>query len=124
MEEEKEGKKELMKILNCMKDYEYDDKYDLQEGDFDDYNFRLTKLLGNSDHTIKVTIEFSTVFDFENKNKYKKDDLQNNVIRNDPGNKEKARQFIQSLITHNSTKKGGQKRKQRKTKKRRSHKRS
>jgi hypothetical protein len=113
--EENEGKKELMKILNCMKDYEYDDIYDLQRGDFDDFNFRLTKLLGDSDHTIKVTIEFSTNFDDNPTHTYKKD-RNNNVIDNDK-NKATAREFIQSLRTHNSTKKGGQKRKQRKTRK-------
>ena len=115
---ENPGKEELKRIINCMKDYEYDEN-SLEPGDFDsDYKFRLIKRL-HDDNTIKVTIDFPTVID--NENTYENDDNGDfyNVENND-----KAREFIENLKINNSTKKGGQKRKQRKTKKRRSHKRS
>jgi hypothetical protein len=32
---ENPGKIELQRILKCMKDYDYDDSYDLQQGEFD-----------------------------------------------------------------------------------------
>jgi hypothetical protein len=109
---ENPGETELKRIIKCMKDYEYDET-SLERGEFDYYKFNLTNRPdGSNDHTIKVTIEFSTDFD---KNKYEKDD-NNNVIDNEK-NKKKADQFIKKLKTDTSTKKGGQKKKQRKTKK-------
>jgi hypothetical protein len=107
------GKKELKRILKCMNVNNSDDT-SLERGEFDYYKFNLTKRPdGSNDHTIKVTIEFSTVFD--DKHTYEKDD-DNNVIDNDE-NKDKADNFIKKLKTDTSTKKGGQKKKQRKTRK-------
>jgi len=110
------------KTENSMIGYDYD----LEKGDFDgDYIFTLTKRVDfTSDDTIKVTIEFPTVID---KNEYEKK-ANGDFLYND-GNRQKAlqfikdraRQFIEKLI-HNSTKKGGQKKKQRKTKKNRKNK--
>ena len=108
---ENPGKIELKRILNCMKDYEYDDSLEPCEID-GSYRFNLHKRVDYSnDDTIKVTIEFSTGFD--NENTYKKDG-NGNFLYNDKNNK-KARDFIHKLIA--STKTGGQKKKQRKTKK-------
>jgi outer membrane cobalamin receptor len=107
---ENSGKIELKRILTCMKDYEYDET-SLEPGDFDgSYKFNLTTRPDySSDETIKVTIEFSTAFDDENT--YEKDD--ENFLYNDENNYN-AHDFINKLITHNSTKKGGQKKKQKK----------
>jgi hypothetical protein len=108
---ENPGKEELKRIINCMKDYEYDEN-SLEPGKIDgSYIFNLHKRVDySSDDTIKVTIEFSTVFDDENT--YEKDDYEN-FLYNDENN-DKAHQFIKKLTTHNLTKKGGQKKKQRK----------
>jgi len=108
------GKRELQRIRNCMIDYEYDET-SLEQGEFDgDYKFKLTNRPDfGKDDIIKVTIEFSTGFDDEHT--YKKN-ADGNVIDNDK-NRKKAHQFIENLITHNLTKKGGQKKKQRKTRK-------
>jgi hypothetical protein len=108
------GKIELKRILNCMKDYEYDDS--LERGEFDGYyKFNLTKRVDPSnDHTIKVTIEFSTGFD--NENTYKKKANGDFLYKNDDNSK-RAREFINKLMKDDSPKKGGQKKKQRKTKK-------
>jgi ABC-type phosphate transport system ATPase subunit len=105
------GKIELKRILNCMKDYEYDDS--LEPGKFDgSYILNLQKRVDySSDETIKVTIEFSTVFD--DKNTYKKDAYEN-FLYNDKNNK-KAYKFINKLMKDDSPKKGGQ-RKTRKNK--------
>ena len=108
---ENSGKIELKRIINCMKDYEYDDN-SLKPGKFDgSYIFNLHKRVDYSrDDTIKVTIEFSTVFDDENtyeKNAYE------NFLYNDENNN-KAHDFINKLINDDLTKKGGQKKKQRK----------
>jgi hypothetical protein len=107
---ENSGKIELKRILTCMKDYEYDET-SLERGDFDgSYKFNLTTRPDySSDETIKVTIEFSTAFDDENT--YEKDDEK--FLYNDENNYN-AHDFINKLITHNSTKKGGQKKKQKK----------
>ena len=111
------------RIENSMIGYEYD----LDQGDFDgDYKFTLTKRVDfTSDHTIKVTIEFPTVIDKKNKYDKKAD---GDLLYNDENRKkaydfinDRAYQFIEKLI-HNSTKKGGQKKKQRKTKKNRKNK--
>lgn len=113
----KSGKTESKRIENSMIDY------DLVEGDFDgDYKFTLTKRVDfTSDHTIKLTIEFPTVID-DGGDKYKKN-ANGDLLYNAENRKkalefinDRAHQFIEKLI-HNSTKKGGQKRKQRKTKK-------
>jgi hypothetical protein len=112
---EKSGQIELNRIINCMKDYEYDDN-SLKQGEFDgSYIFNLNKRLDYSrDDTIKVTIDFST--DFDNENKYEKDD-NDNFLYNDENN-EKAHNFINKLMKDDLTKKGGQKGGQkRKTKK-------
>jgi hypothetical protein len=110
---ENPGKTELKRIRNCIKDYEYDEN-SLERGEFDYYKFNLNKRPDFSkDDIIKVTIEFSTGFD--DKHTYEKDDY-NNVIDNEK-NKKKADQFIKKLKTDTSTKKGGQKKKQRKTRK-------
>lgn len=103
---EHSGKIELKRILNCMKDYEYDDS--LEPGKIDgSYIFNLNKRLDYSrDDTIKVTIDFST--DFDNENKYEKDD-NDNFLYNDENN-EKAHNFINKLMKDDLTKKGGQKR--------------
>jgi hypothetical protein len=108
------GKIELQRIRNCMKDYVYDET-SLEQGEFvGDYKFTLiNRLDGSNDDTIKVTIDFPTVLDDENT--YEKD-ADGDVIYNDENN-DKAHQFIKNLIPHNSTKKGGQKKKQRKTRK-------
>ena len=104
---ENSGKIELKRIINCMKDYEYDDN-SLEPGKFDgSYIFNLTKRVDySSDETIKVTIEFSTVFDDENT--YEKDAYEN-FLYNDENN-EKAYNFINKLMKDDLTKKGGQKR--------------
>ncbi len=108
------GKIELKRILNCMKDYEYDEN-SLEPGKFDgSYILNLQKRVDySSDETIKVTIEFSTVFD--DKNRYKKDAYEN-FLYNDKNNK-KANIFINKLMNDDSPKKGGQKKKQGKTRK-------
>jgi hypothetical protein len=112
---ENPGKTELNRILQCMKDYEYDETY-LEPGEFDtDYKFKLIKRMqdiNSNDHTIRVTIDFPTVIDDDNT--YTNDDDGDfyNIENND-----KAHQFIKNLITHNLTKKGGKKKKQRKTRK-------
>jgi hypothetical protein len=108
---ENSGKIELKRIINCMKDYEYDDS--LEPGKIDgSYIFNLNKRVDYSrDETIKVTIEFSTVFDDENT--YETDDY--NFLYNVENN-EKAHNFINKLMKDDLTKKGGQKR--RRTKKR------
>ena len=108
----KTGKTELKRIIKCMKDYEYDETY-LEPGESDgDYKFRLIKRL-HEDHTIKVTIDFPTAID---KHTYTKDD-NGNFLYEDINNSSRAHQFIKKLIPHNSIKKGGQKKKQRKTRK-------
>ena len=110
---ENPGKIELKRILNCMEDYEYDDS--LEQGEFDGYyKFNLTKRLdGISDDTIKVTIDFPTVIDTHT---YKKN-ADGNFLYNDVKNSDRARKFINKLMKDDSTKTGGQKKKQRKTKK-------
>ena len=109
---ENPGKTELKRIIKCMKDYEYDETY-LEPGEsVGDYKFRLIKRL-HEDHTIKVTIDFPTAID---KHTYTKDD-NGNFLYEDINNSSRAHQFIKNLIPHNSTKKGGQKKKQRKTRK-------
>ena len=110
---ENSGKIELKRIINCMKEYEYDEN-SLEPGKFDgSYIFNLHKRVDYSrDDTIKVTIEFSTGFDDENT--YEKD-ASENFLYNDENNN-KAHDFINKLI-NDLTKKGGQKKKQRKTKK-------
>ena len=104
------GTEELQRIIKCMKDYEYDETF-LEPGDIDgDYKFRLIKRVDYiSDDTIKVTIDFSTGFDDDNT--YEKDDDGEfyNVENND-----KAHQFIKKLINDDLTKKGGQRKKQKK----------
>jgi hypothetical protein len=110
------------KTENSMIGYDYD----LEKGDFDgDYKFTLTKRIDfSNDNTIKLTIEFPTVID-DGGDKYTKNangDLLYNAENRKKALefiKDRAHQFIEKLITHNSTKKGGQKRKQRKTKKNR-----
>ena len=111
---ENPGKKELKRILKCMKDYEYDET-SLEQGEFDGYyKFNLIKRLdGSNDHTIKVTIDFPTVIDTHTYKKNVKDEL----LYDDVENSDRAHQFIKKLKTDTSTKKGGQKKKQRKTKK-------
>ena len=109
------GKIELKRILNCMKDYEYDDS--LEQGEFDGYyKFNLTKRLdGISDDTIKVTIDFPTVIDTHT---YKKN-ADGDFLYNDVKNSDRARKFINKLMKDISTKTGGQKKhkeKQKKTK--------
>jgi len=103
---ENSGKIELKRIINCMKDYEYDEN-SLEPGKFDgSYIFNLNKRVDYSrDETIKVTIEFSTVFDDENT--YEEDDY--NFLYNVENN-EKAHNFINKLMNDDLTKKGGQKR--------------
>jgi hypothetical protein len=110
---ENPGKIELKRILNCMKDYEYDDS--LEQGEFDGYyKFNLTKRLDYiSDDTIKVTIDFPTVIDTHT---YKKN-ADGVFLYNDVKNSDRARKFINKLMKDDSTKTGGQKKKQRKTKK-------
>ena len=109
---ENPGKTELKRIIKCMKDYEYDDSLEQSE-EFDGYyKFNLIKRL-HEDHTIKVTIDFPTAID---KHTYTKDD-NGNFLYEDINNSSRAHQFIKNLIPHNSTKKGGQKKKQRKTRK-------
>jgi len=107
---ENSGKIELKRILNCMKDYEYDDS--LEPGKFDgSYIFNLNKRVDfSSDETIKVTIEFSTNFDDENT--YEKDDDDYFIYNID--NNEKAHNFINKLMKDDLTKKGGQKRRTKK----------
>ena len=97
-----------------MKDYEYDDKYDLEQGEFDgSYKFKLIKRVDlSSDETIRVTIDFSTVFD--DKTTYKKDYYENLVYNNE--NAVKARKFIKKLMTDDLPKTGGQKKRTRKHK--------
>jgi len=108
---ENPGKIELKRILNCMKDYEYDDS--LEQGEFYGYyKFNLTKRL-HEDHTIKVTIDFPTGIDGYT---YKKNAL-GNFLYDDVKNSSRARTFIHELMKDDSTKTGGQKKKQRKTKK-------
>ena len=110
---ENPGKTELKRIIKCMKDYEYDETY-LDPGElYGDYKFRLIKRLDNDD-AIKVTIDFPPVID--TKHTYTKDD-NGNFLYDDVENSGRAHQFIKKLIPHNSTKKGGQKKKQRKTRK-------
>ena len=89
------GKIELKRILNCMKDYEYDD-HSLEKGNFDgSYILNLQKRVDySSDETIKVTIEFSTVFD--DKNIYEKDSYEN-FLYNEK-NKLKACKFIDKMM--------------------------
>ena len=108
------GKIELKRILNCMKDYEYDDS--LEPGEIDgSYRFNLHKRVDYStDDTIKVTIEFSTGFDDEHR--YKKN-AYGDFLYNDVKNSDRARKFINKLMKDDSTKTGGQKKKQRKTQK-------
>ena len=110
------GKIELKRIINCMKDYEYDDN-SLKQGEFDGYYiFNLIKRVDYSrDDTIKVTIEFSTEFD--NENTYDKDE-NDNFLYNDENN-EKAHNFINKLMKEDLTKKGGQKKKTKKRNKKR-----
>ncbi len=114
----KSGKTKSKEIKNAMIGYEYD----LEQGDFHgDYKFTLTKRVdGSHDDTIKVTIDFPTVIDV--KTTYDKN-ADGELLYNDENKdralqfiKNRAYQFIEKLI-HNSTKKGGQKRKQRKTRK-------
>jgi hypothetical protein len=62
---------------------------------------------------MKVTIEFSTSFD--DKTKYTKDRYENLVY--DDNNYQKARKFINNLRNNDLPKSGGQKKKQRKTRK-------
>lgn len=104
---ENPGKQELKRIIKCMKDYEYDDT-SLEQGVFDgDYKFKLIKRVDySSDETIKVTIEFSTVFDDENT--YEKND--NDIFLYNINNNDKANNFINKLRQDALTKKGGQKR--------------
>jgi len=92
---EHSGKIELKRILNCMKDYEYDD-HSLEPGNFDgSYILNLQKRVDySSDETIKVTIEFFTVFD--DKNIYEKDSYEN-FLYNEK-NKLKARKFIDKMM--------------------------
>ena len=92
------------KTENSMIGYDYD----LEKGDFDgDYIFTLTKRVDfTSDDTIKVTIEFSTVFDDENT--YEKND--NDIFLYNINNNDKANNFINKLRQDALTKKGGQKR--------------
>jgi hypothetical protein len=113
---ENSGKIELKRIINCFKDYEYDDN-SLKQGEFDGYYiFNVFKRVDYSrDDTIKVTIEFST--DFDNENTYDKDE-NDNFLYNDENN-EKAHNFINKLMKDDLTKKGGQKRKTKKRNKRR-----
>ena len=108
---ENSGKIELKRIINCMKDYEYDDN-SLKQGEFDgSYIFNLHKRVDySSDDTIKVTIEFST--DFDNENTYEKDAYENFLYSDE--NNEKAHDFINKLINDDLTKKGGQKRRTKK----------
>ena len=103
---ENSGKIELKRIINCMKDYEYDEN-SLEPSKFDgSYIFNLHKRVDYSrDDTIKVTIEFSTVFDDENT--YETDDY--NFLYNVENN-EKAHNFINKSMKDDLTKKGGQKR--------------
>jgi hypothetical protein len=117
---ENSGKIELKRIINCMKDYEYDDS--LEPGNFDgSYIFNLHKRVDYSrDETIKVTIEFSTVFDDENT--YEKDD-NDNFLYNDENN-EKTHNFINKMMKDDLVKKGGHKRRTKKRNKRRTKKRN
>jgi len=110
---ENSGKIELKRILNCMKDYEYDEN-SLEPGKFDgSYIFNLIKRVDySSDETIKITIEFSTNFDDENT--YEKDDDENFLYNFE--NNEKANNFINKLMKDDLTKKGGQKRRTKKKK--------
>jgi hypothetical protein len=118
------AKSESKSVKNSMLGYEYN----LDKGDFDgDYKFTLTKRLDfSNDNTIKVTIDFPTVID-DGGDKYTKN-ADGELLYNAENRKQalqfikdRAYQFIENLI-HNSTKKGGQKRKQRKTKKNRKNK--
>jgi hypothetical protein len=108
------GKIELKRILTCMKDYEYDDIYDLEPGEYDgSYTLKLKKRVDfSSDETITVTIDFSTVFD--DKTTYIKDDYENLVYNNE--NAAKARKFINKLMKDDLTTRGGQKKGTRKHK--------
>jgi hypothetical protein len=109
---ENTGKIELKRILNCMKDYEYDDS--LEQGEFYGYyKFNLTKRL-HEDHTIKVTIDFPTGIDTTYTYKKK---VNGDFAYDDVKNSSRARTFIHELMKDDSTKTGGQKKKQRKTKK-------
>ena len=107
------GKIELKRILNCMKDYEYNNS--LEEGEFDGcYKFNLIKRLDDSsDHTIKVTIDFPTVIDTHT---YKKN-ADGDFLYNDVKNSDRARKFINKLMKDISTKTGRQKKHKEKTKK-------
>ncbi len=111
--EENPGKTELKRIIKCMKDYEYDDSLEQSE-EFDGYyKFNLIKRL-HEDHTIKVTIDFPTVIDTPHTYKKK---ANGNFSYDDVENSSRARTFINELMKDDSTNTGGQKKKQRKTKK-------
>lgn len=119
------GKIELERILNCMKENKYERNDSLAEGEVDGcYKLNFVKEIMYSDtkgtyindRRIKVTIEFDTSFDFNTEYKYKNGDFNYNTK-----NSEKAQNFINQITDgtydSKSSKKGGQRKKNRKTKK-------
>jgi hypothetical protein len=119
------GKIELQRILNFMKENKYDYTDSLDAGDFGGcYNLIFEKKIMYSDNEgtyvndrrIKVTIAFDTSFDYKNEYRDEKGDF----IYNSE-NAKKAQKFIKKLMNDtydsNSSKKGGQRKKNRKTKK-------
>jgi hypothetical protein len=116
---------ELQRILKCMKENKYDYTDSLDQGEFTGcYKLDFVKEImysdkeGNyiNDRRIKVTIEFDTSYDLNTNYKDKNGDFKYNNK-----NKEKAQNFIKNLMNDtygsNSSKKGGQRKKNRKTKK-------
>jgi hypothetical protein len=116
---------ELQRILKCMKENKYDYTDSLDKGEFGGcYKLDFVKeimysdKLGNyiNDRRIKVTIEFDTSYDHENEYKDKKGDFDYNKK-----NEVKAKNFIKKLMNDTydskSSKNGGQRKKNRKTKK-------
>ena len=117
------GKIELERILKCMKENKYEDTDSLNRGEFTGcYKLDFVKEImysdkeGNyiNDRRIKVTIEFDTSFDYKTEyNEDKKGDFKYNNE-----NADKAHHFIQQIIDGTiSSKKGGQRKKNRKTRK-------
>lgn len=114
------GKIELQRILNCMKENKYHSTDSLDAGDFGGcYKLDFVKEIMYSDkegtyindRRIKVTIEFDTSYDY--KTKYNKD--RNGDFDYNGENAKKAQKFIKKLMNDtydsNSSKKGGERKK-------------
>lgn len=98
------GKRELQRIINCMKEnkYEYDES--LYAGKYEGYyklnfvkqiNYSDIEGTNINDRRIKVTIEFDTSFDYETE--YKKN-IDGDFFYDDNTNANKAYKFIKQII--------------------------